>query len=116
MKIELLPKDIEKAFLNTNFGHVSTQDVIFDTLLKRATGFHAGFTAECITTELGLTTKKTSNLTKKGKTYLYQQVKDRIAGRCECCGKIKSLVLCEECMQDVVMVATEDRGKEYYEE
>lgn len=60
-----------KAFGYSNFGDSSKRDVVRYALLKTASGYHNGHTAQCIINELGLTTKKLS-LTKKGKEYLYE--------------------------------------------
>lgn len=62
---------LTNAFGYANFGDVSKRDVVRYALLKTASGYHNGHTAQCIINELGLTTKKLT-LTKKGKEYLYE--------------------------------------------
>jgi len=66
--------DVQDAFKGTNFGSEKPRNIIFDTLLKRATGYHAGHTAEAIAIELKLISPKAKKLTRKGGTYLYSAV------------------------------------------
>lgn len=61
---------VDKAFKNTNFGSAVPRELIQDSLLKTACGFHSGHTIECIVKELKLVTTK-RKLTKKGQNYLY---------------------------------------------
>lgn len=75
--IELNKDDVEAAFKGTNFGTVSHDEVIYDTLLKRMGGYHAGHTAETICKELGLLGSG-GNVTKKARQYIYEQTKLRI--------------------------------------
>ena len=65
---------IDAVWGNANFGNTPKRDVIKDSILKCAAGYHTGHTAKCIVEELGLVTKKWS-LTKKGKDYLYEAFK-----------------------------------------
>lgn len=63
-------EELMLAFLNTNFGGFSGREVLRNTLLKCACGYHTGRTARSITEGLGLT-NKSWGLTKKGKAYLF---------------------------------------------
>lgn len=72
MKIEEIITDeqIEVAFGYSNFGERSKREVVRNSLLKCASGYNTGHTAEVIVKELGLVTTKWT-LTKKGKQYLW---------------------------------------------
>lgn len=62
--------EIERAFDNADFGDLSNRDVVDSSVLKCASGWHQGFTAETISRDLGLITKN-YRLTKKGQRYLW---------------------------------------------
>jgi hypothetical protein len=64
-------KQIDLAWGNANFGGThSKREVIANTLLKCASGYHTGHTAKCIVEELGLVTQKWQ-LSQRGKRYLF---------------------------------------------
>lgn len=63
-------EQINKAWGNASFGDTSRRDVIANSLLKYASGYSTGHTANCICRELGLITKG-DNLTTLGKRYLF---------------------------------------------
>ena len=64
-------KQIDLAWGNANFGVThSKREVIANTLLKCASGYHTGHTAKCIVEELGLVTQKWQ-LRQRGKRYLF---------------------------------------------
>jgi hypothetical protein len=64
-------KQIDLAWGNANFvGTHSKREVIANTLLKCASGYHTGHTAKCIVEELGLVTQKWQ-LSQRGKRYLF---------------------------------------------
>lgn len=62
---------IEMAFRGTNFGRTDFRTILAETVLKRASGYHAGWTATTICTELGLLSNKTHNATKLGLTFAF---------------------------------------------
>lgn len=64
-------KQIELAWGNANFGDgPSKREIIANTILKCASGYHTGHTAKCIVEELGLVTKDW-NLSQRGRRYLF---------------------------------------------
>ncbi len=62
----LTPEAIKQAFEGTNFGRTDFEVILADTVLKRAAGYHSGYTAICIAVELGLISKKIHKPTKAG--------------------------------------------------
>lgn len=67
-------EQIETAWGNANFGdflNTNKRELVNNTLLKCASGYHTGHTAQCIVRELGLVGKRWA-LTKKGQQYLYE--------------------------------------------
>jgi len=77
MKQEMLtPEEIEQAFKGTNFGSAAPENIIKWSLLKIASGYLTGYTAQCILQELGLLSKaKRTALTKRGKSCLWDYFK-----------------------------------------
>lgn len=72
-KVEDLVTDrqLELAFLNTNFGErLTKRQIVANTILKCAAGYSTGHTAKCIAEELGLVTPSWE-LSHRGKLYLY---------------------------------------------
>lgn len=67
-------KQLEEQFRDTNFGDMSTRDIIRYSLLKYASGYTTGFTARSILISLELLRplKRHHALTKKGKIYLFE--------------------------------------------
>ena len=63
-------EQINKAWGHASFGDASKRDVIANSLLKYASGYSTGYTANYICKELGLITKG-DNLTTLGKRYLF---------------------------------------------
>lgn len=45
---------INKAFEGTNFGRTDYRTILAETVMKRAAGYHSGWTATTICTRLGL--------------------------------------------------------------
>lgn len=75
---EILPQhEIETAFMGSNYGGTSNEDVLKTGLLKVACGYHNGHTTECILQELDLTDKK-GKLTRKGQQYLYAAFQEHL--------------------------------------
>jgi hypothetical protein len=72
-------EEISKAFAGTNFGARHPRDVIAESLLKYACGYHTGRTARMICLELGLVNERASThvpiLSKKGREYLWESYK-----------------------------------------
>jgi len=66
--------EIEAAFRGTNFGGEPNMHILKYSLLKVASGYHTGYTAQCIMHELKLVNKSTSkpSLTVRGKYYLWE--------------------------------------------
>ena len=62
---------LKKVWGSAHFG-MPRRDVVRMTLLKRASGFHTGYTATTICVELGLLTAKAHKLTRKGGKYLWE--------------------------------------------
>lgn len=64
-------KQIEIVWGHANFGGSHTKrEIIANTVLKCASGFHTGRTAQMIVEELGLVTKDWK-LSQRGKRYLF---------------------------------------------
>lgn len=77
---------ISKAFDGTNFGRTDFRTILAETVLKRAAGYRAGYTATFICSELGLLKGKDNKATKLGLTFAFhhyykQQVRDAIHPR-----------------------------------
>nr|WP_318380018.1 hypothetical protein [uncultured Enterobacter sp.]DAI87011.1 MAG TPA: hypothetical protein [Caudoviricetes sp.] len=54
----LTDEAIEAAFENTNFGRHDFRTILAETVMKRAAGYHSGWTATTICTRLGLLGKQ----------------------------------------------------------
>ena len=65
-------EEIDKSFENTNFGPAPNMHILKFSLLKIASGYHTGHTAQCILLELNLITPKCKVLTKRGKYCLWE--------------------------------------------
>jgi len=67
-------EEIEKVFKNTNFGPESNDYILKFSLLKIASGYHTGYTTQCILHELKLITQSGTkpSLTKRGKYCLWE--------------------------------------------
>lgn len=67
--------EIDAVWGNADFGKISRREVIKFALLKVASGYANGHTAECIIRELGLIGKakgkKVNYITAKGRRYLW---------------------------------------------
>lgn len=61
---------INKAFEGTNFGRTDFRTILAETVMKRAAGFHSGWTATTICTRLGLLCRK-EKPTKLGLTFSF---------------------------------------------
>ncbi len=76
MEKNILPTDeeINKAFENTNFGPAPHWHILKFSLLKVASGYHTGYTSQCILHELKLVNKTDAKpgLTKRGKYCLWE--------------------------------------------
>ena len=66
----LTDEQINDAWGNASFGNIAKRDVVANSLLKYASGYGTGHTAQCICRDLGLITKNL-NLTTLGKQYLF---------------------------------------------
>lgn len=62
---------INAAFGNTNFGREDFRTILAETVLKRASGYHSGWTATTICMNLGLLSKKNQSATKLGLTFAF---------------------------------------------
>lgn len=62
---------INAAFGNTNFGREDFRTILAETVLKRASGYHSGWTATTICMSLGLLSKKNHSATKLGLTFAF---------------------------------------------
>lgn len=62
---------LAKVYGNANFGDSTPRDVVRYNLLKVMAGWHIGRTASEILNELGLISKRTLELTPRGKMYLF---------------------------------------------
>lgn len=63
--------ELDRVHGNANFGSLTKRDVLREGLLKRACGYHCGYTMSSILKEHQLVTPKTERLTLKGQKYLY---------------------------------------------
>lgn len=72
MSVEEIVSDaeIEKAFLNTNFGGMQPRVVVSQAVLKCASGFYQGHTSKTICEELNLISSA-YEITGKGRAYLW---------------------------------------------
>ncbi|EQA1140084.1 hypothetical protein AT534_003826 [Escherichia coli] len=61
---------INAAFENTNFGRTDFRTILAETVMKRASGTHSGWTATTICMKLGLLSKST-RATKLGLTFAF---------------------------------------------
>ena len=61
--------EIDRVHANANFGSCPKRNVVNDTVLQKAFGYHCGHTATIIVQEHGLLGKN-GRLTKKGFRYL----------------------------------------------
>lgn len=69
---------INAAFTNTNFGRDDFRTILAETVLKRAAGYHSGWTATTICMRLGLLGKQ-ERPTKLGLTFAFHHYyKDRV--------------------------------------
>lgn len=74
---------ISAAFENTNFGRDDFRTILAETVMKRAAGYHSGWTATTICMRLGLLSEKNQSATKLGLTfafhhYYHQSVRDAL--------------------------------------
>ena len=61
---------INQAFERTNFGRTDFRTILAETVMKRAAGYHSGWTATTICTYLGLLGKQ-ERPTKLGLTFAF---------------------------------------------
>lgn len=61
---------VNKAFEGTNFGRTDLRTILAETVMKRASGYHSGWTATTICMNLGLLSKST-RATKLGLTFAF---------------------------------------------
>ena len=74
---------INSAFGNTNFGRDDFRTILAETVLKRAAGYHSGWTATTICMRLGLLSEKNQSATNLGLTFAFhhyyrQSVRDAL--------------------------------------
>lgn len=62
--------EIEREFRGTNFGGANHREVLSLGVLKKALGYHCGWTATNIMLRMGLT-KEAGTLTDRGKLFCY---------------------------------------------
>lgn len=75
---EKLKPKITEAFKNTNFGGISNEEILHDSLLKHACGYSTGSKATAICRELLLISSNTGKLTKRGQKLLWYLSKHTI--------------------------------------
>ena len=63
------PRELEVAFLGTNFGGADHRQLLHASVLKKAVGYHCGHTITCIMQELRLIGKN-GNLLERGRMLL----------------------------------------------
>lgn len=63
---------VAKAFEGTNFGRTDFRTILAETVMKRAAGYHSGWTATTICMELGLLSSKNQSATKLGLTFAFR--------------------------------------------
>lgn len=74
---------INAAFENTNFGRDDFRTILAETVMKRAAGYHSGWTATTICVRLGLLSEKNQSATKLGLVFAFhhyyrQSVRDAL--------------------------------------
>lgn len=74
---------VNEAFKGTNFGRDDFRTILAETVMKRAAGYHSGWTATTICVRLGLLSEKNQSATKLGLTlafhhYYRQSVRDAL--------------------------------------
>lgn len=62
---------VNAAFDGTNFGRTDFRTILAETVMKRASGYHSGYTATTICMNLGLLSKKNQSATKLGLTFAF---------------------------------------------
>ena len=62
---------INAAFEGANFGREDFRTILAETVLKRAAGYHSGWTATTICMVLGLLSSKNQSATKLGMTFAF---------------------------------------------
>ncbi|WP_439412810.1 hypothetical protein [Enterobacter ludwigii] len=62
---------VNSAFENTNFGRNDFRTILAETVMKRAAGYHSGWTATSICMRLGLLSSKNQSATKLGLTFAF---------------------------------------------
>ena len=62
---------VNAAFEGTNFGREDFRTILAETVLKRAAGYHSGWTATTICMDLGLLSPKNQSATKLGMTFAF---------------------------------------------
>jgi len=67
---QLTDEVINAAFENTNFGRTDFRTILAETVMKRAAGYHSGWTATTICMRLGLLGKH-ERPTKLGLTFAF---------------------------------------------
>lgn len=71
----LTDKEIEQAFKGTNFCHTKYRELLSASVLKKAVGYHCGWTITTIMKELKLIGKN-ETITKRGKLLLRESYDD----------------------------------------
>ena len=74
---------VNEAFKGTNFWRDDFRTILAETVMKRAAGYHSGWTATTICVRLGLLSEKNQSATKLGLTltfhhYYRQSVRDAL--------------------------------------
>lgn len=67
---DVTDEEIEQAFLGTDFGGTDHREVLSLSVLKKALGYHCGWTVTDIMLRMGLT-KEDGTLTDRGKLFCY---------------------------------------------
>ncbi|MHB2387595.1 hypothetical protein ACYB8V_11920 [Klebsiella pneumoniae] len=74
---------VNEAFKGTNFGRDDFRTILAETVMKRAAGYHSGWTSTTICVRLGLLSEKNQSATKLGLTFAFhhyyrQSVRDAL--------------------------------------
>jgi hypothetical protein len=67
---DVTDEEIEKEFRGTNFGGANHREILSLSVLKKALGYHCGWTVTNIMLRMGLT-KEDGTLTDRGKLFCY---------------------------------------------
>lgn len=70
-EVMITDSEIKRYFEHSNFGDRNHRELLEKAILEIACGFRTGYTLSCIMVNLGLLTKKSKNINRRGKYYLW---------------------------------------------